>query len=41
MIDKETAIYRPTEGPYQNQILAACATDTCLYLGNHFQSGTN
>jgi len=32
MINKETAIYRPTEGPYQNQILAACATDTCLYL---------
>lgn len=32
MINKETAIYRSTDGPYQNQMLAACASDDCLYL---------
>lgn len=41
MINKETAIYRPTEGPYKNQMLAACASDACLYLGDFFTIDTN
>ncbi|EDR00050.1 uncharacterized protein LACBIDRAFT_334457 [Laccaria bicolor S238N-H82] len=31
-LNKETAIYTPTGGPYKNQWVAACATQECLYL---------
>ncbi|EDQ98816.1 uncharacterized protein LACBIDRAFT_335639 [Laccaria bicolor S238N-H82] len=30
-LNKETAIYMPTGGPYKNQWVAACATQECLY----------
>jgi len=33
LINKETLVFMPTEGPFKYQYIATCATDECPYIG--------